>query len=142
MSVRELLLKAKEVLSWCIENADEKWMVDHTRLVDSHIDQALAELENCPELEKHRWKCGKKVREPKEVKMPKKTAEDFEVPDGFTLISNANFIAEIGKCEKCKLQAENKRLKEQQQTSHKCEGCDEIIYYQSYCARCKRQWAS
>ena len=38
--------KAKEVLSWCQENADEKWMVDHLALVQTHLDQALAELKS------------------------------------------------------------------------------------------------
>lgn len=39
------LNKAKEVLSWCQENADEKWMVDHLALVDKHLEQAIAELQ-------------------------------------------------------------------------------------------------
>ena len=40
----ELLEKALEVFSWCQENADEKWMVDHLALVRTNIDQALAIL--------------------------------------------------------------------------------------------------
>jgi len=48
--------------------------------------------------------------------MAKKTIEDFEVPKGFTLINNDSFIARIGKCEGCKLKAENKELKQS------CEG--------------------
>ena len=40
--IRELLEKAQEVLSWCQENADEKWMVAHLALIRTDIDQALA----------------------------------------------------------------------------------------------------
>lgn len=40
----ELLEKALEVLSWCQENADEKWMVDHLLTVRTDIDQALSIL--------------------------------------------------------------------------------------------------
>lgn len=39
------LNKAKEVLSWCQENADEKWMVDHLGLVNKYLGQAIAELQ-------------------------------------------------------------------------------------------------
>jgi len=42
--------------------------------------------------------------------MSKKTIEDFEVPEGFLLISDANFMARIGKCENCKLQADLDRM--------------------------------
>lgn len=41
---KEAIEKGLEVLSWCQENADEKWMVDHLALVRTHIDQALAKL--------------------------------------------------------------------------------------------------
>jgi len=34
-----------------------------------------------------------------------------------------------------------KEVAENQQP-HKCKGCDELIYYQSYCKRCNRQWES
>jgi len=33
-------------------------------------------------------------------------------------------------------------LQAESRQSHKCEGCDELIHYQSYCSRCKRQWES
>jgi len=41
------------------------------------------------------------------------------------------------------LRAENERLKKivaENRQPRKCEGCDELIYYQSYCRRCERQW--
>lgn len=47
--IRELLEKALEVLSWCQENADEKWMVDHLMAVRIDIDQALTLLKQQPE---------------------------------------------------------------------------------------------
>lgn len=42
--IEDLLEKALEVFSWCQENADEKWMVDHLALVRKNIDQALTKL--------------------------------------------------------------------------------------------------
>ena len=42
MSVLKKLNRIKEVLSWCRENADEKWMVDHLALIDGELDQATA----------------------------------------------------------------------------------------------------
>lgn len=40
----KLIEKALEILSWCQENADEKWMVDHLMAVRIDIDKALALL--------------------------------------------------------------------------------------------------
>lgn len=40
------------------------------------------------------------------------------------------------------LQSTNDEQKEALGKPHKCEGCDEMIYYQDYCTRCKRQWES
>ena len=51
--IKEKLEKALEVFSWCQENADEKWMVDHLAAVRKDIDQALALLKQ-PECER----CG------------------------------------------------------------------------------------
>jgi len=42
--IKEAIEKGLEVLSWCQENADEKWMVAHLALVRTHINQALAKL--------------------------------------------------------------------------------------------------
>lgn len=44
--------------------------------------------------------------------------------------------------EKTALQSANDEQKEALGKPHKCEGCDEMIYYQDYCTRCKRQWES
>lgn len=45
--------------------------------------------------------------------MSKETkVEDYKVPKGFTLISNKNFMARIGKCETCEIKAKNKQLKD------------------------------
>jgi len=46
---KDKINKALEVLSWCQENADEKWMVDHLTLVRTDITQALAKLREAPE---------------------------------------------------------------------------------------------
>ncbi|GAH12668.1 unnamed protein product, partial [marine sediment metagenome] len=43
--VIDKLNKAKEVLRWCQENANEEWMVKHLALVMLTIAQALAELQ-------------------------------------------------------------------------------------------------
>jgi len=48
-NIKEAIEKGLEVLSWCQENADEKWMVDHLALVRTHLDQAFALLRTEPE---------------------------------------------------------------------------------------------
>ena len=48
--VKEWLEKAIEVLSWCQENANEKWMVDHLMIVRKDLDQAISLLKQ-PECE-------------------------------------------------------------------------------------------
>jgi len=44
----KLIEKALELLSWCQENADEKWMVDHLMAVRIDIDKALTLLKQQP----------------------------------------------------------------------------------------------
>ncbi len=60
-AARELLGKALQVLRWCQENADEKWMKDHLLAVRKDVDQAVALLKQ-PECKT----CGGSKRKPRE----------------------------------------------------------------------------
>lgn len=55
--IRDLLEKALEVLSWCQENADEKWMVDHLMAVRIDLEQSLALLKQQPTAGKFTKEC-------------------------------------------------------------------------------------
>lgn len=62
----------------------------------------------------------------------KPSFEDFEVPEGFTLINDASFIARIGKCESCELKVENKRLTKYLEAEVYCRKCWQDDYKKLY----------
>lgn len=95
------LEKALEVLSWCQENADEKWMVDHLALVRSSIDQALTLLRK--EQPKPKCKtCGGKGKIPRKEKQHCRLlmCADLEIPSCF----KCQFYIHEASCPDCKEQ--------------------------------------